>query len=148
MPAPSPSGPVSGAGAGATHAPVRLPVPGLFDTAAVGYAQVLTAGHLVFIAGQAGLDEHFEVVSAGFADQTRQALRNLGHALHAAGCDYDSVVAVTVYLTDITHLGSYAEIRREIMGEAAPTSTAVEVSALALPGLHIEITAIALRSTP
>ena len=47
----------------------------------------------------------------------------------------------------ITRAPGHDGARREIMGEAAPTSTAIEVSALALPGLHIEITAIALRST-
>lgn len=56
MPTPSPSSPVSGVGAGTKRTLVRLPVPELFDTASVGNAQVLTAGDLVFIAGQAGLD--------------------------------------------------------------------------------------------
>lgn len=117
---------------------VRPAVPGLFDTARLGYAQVLVAGDLVFVAGQAGLDERFEVVSGEFADQARLAFSNLGHALHAADCTYASVVALTVYLTDIGQMQTYADIRREVMGEAVPTSTLVEVSALALPGLHIE----------
>lgn len=114
---------------------VRPAVPGLFDTARLGYAQVLVAGDLVFVAGQAGLDERFEVVSGEFADQARLAFSNLGHALHAADCTYASVVALTVYLTDIGQMQTYADIRREVMGEAVPTSTLVEVSALALPGL-------------
>lgn len=123
-------------------------VSGLFDARQVGYAQCIRAGPLVFIAGQAGLDERFQIVSSEFTSQARQALTNVRLALEAAGCALADIAAMTIYLTDIQNLWIYADIVREVLGDVLATSTAVEVSALALPGLLIEVTVVAVRPEP
>jgi enamine deaminase RidA (YjgF/YER057c/UK114 family) len=54
-------------------------------------------------------------------------------------------VKLTVYLTDMSTLREYARIRNEfIVHQEPPASTALEVSALALPGMMIEVDAIAV----
>jgi 2-iminobutanoate/2-iminopropanoate deaminase len=121
-------------------------VPGLFDSRPLGYVQCVTAGNLVFVAGQAGLDEHLQVVSPEFAPQARQALVNLRMALEAAGATPADVTAITIYVTDIGDLRAFGAIRAEVMPEMQATSTAVEVTKLALPGMRVEITVMAVRS--
>ncbi|MGI8688975.1 MAG: RidA family protein [Thermomicrobiales bacterium] len=121
-------------------------VPGLFDSRPLGYVQCVTAGNFVFVAGQAGLDERLQIVSPEFAPQARQALMNVRHALEAAGAGPADVTAVTVYLTDMGNLRAFGAIRQEVMGEMQATSTAVEVSKLAIPGMLVEVTVMAVRS--
>ncbi len=119
--------------------------PGLFDSRPRGYAQCVTAGNLVFVAGQVGLDERAQVVSPEFGPQARLALENVRTALEAAGTDLAHITAMTVHLTDMRNLPAFAAAKREVMGDVLATSTAVEVSRLALPELLVEVTAIAVR---
>ena len=124
-----------------------IEVPELFDSRPLGYAQCITAGDLIFVAGQGGdVDEHLQLVSTEFAPQARQALANVRRALAAAGATPADVTATTVYLTDMAHLREFGAIKAEVLPELEATSTAVGVSRLALPGMLIEMTAIAVRS--
>jgi 2-iminobutanoate/2-iminopropanoate deaminase len=121
-------------------------VPGLFDARPLGFMQCVTAGSLVFVAGQAGLDERLQVVSPEFVPQARQALTNVKLALKAAGVKAADVTAMTVYLTDIGNLPAFSGVKREVLGDSLlATSTAVEVKALAVPGLVVEVTVMAVR---
>jgi enamine deaminase RidA (YjgF/YER057c/UK114 family) len=122
-------------------------VPGLFDSRPFGYVQCVTVGELVFVAGQGGLDERVQLVSSEFGPQARQALHNVGLALAAAGAGAADVTAVTIYLTDMANLRAFGAIRAEMMPEMQATSTAVEVTKLALPGMLVEVTVTAVRPT-
>ncbi len=103
------------------------------------------ASSIVFVAGHGPLDDDGGMVGAGdFDAQTRQVFRNLQTTLEAAGATFADVVKVTVYLTDITMLGRYGRIKREFMGDVHPTSTGLGVAGLGLPGMMIEIDAIAV----
>lgn len=121
-------------------------VRGLFDSRPRGYVQCATVGDLVFVAGQGGLDEYVQLVSPEFDLQARQALMNVRRALEAAGASPADVTAITVYLTDIGSLRAFGAIKAEVMPEMQATSTAVGVSQLAMPGLLVEITVMAVRS--
>lgn len=66
--------------------------------------------------------------------------------LEQAGAGFDAVVKLGVYLTDIGRLRDFGRIRDEfVVTSEPPASTAVEVSSLALPGMMIEVDAIAVR---
>ena len=64
--------------------------------------------------------------------------------LAAAGCAFDDVVKVTVYLTDVGDRTRINPVRQEVFGAVRPASTLVEVSALAIPGARLEVEAVAL----
>jgi enamine deaminase RidA (YjgF/YER057c/UK114 family) len=104
------------------------------------------AQSVVFLAGQGPVSPDGEVVGAGdFENQARLTFENLETVLEQAGASFDSVVKVTAYLTDMTKLRDYARVRNEFIDPAAPpASTALEVSSLALPGMMIEVEAIAV----
>jgi enamine deaminase RidA (YjgF/YER057c/UK114 family) len=115
-----------------------------------GYSQVVevSAGRLVFIAGQTALDSNGGVIGKDdFAAQAAQAFRNLGFALQASGCSATNLVKLTVFLTDMDNLAAYREARNRffasVMPPAAPAVTLVEVSKLYGADFMIEIEAIA-----
>jgi hypothetical protein len=60
------------------------------------------------------------------------------------GASFDAVVKLTAFLTDTGRLREYTLVRNELITGPPPASTVVEVSALALPGMMIEVEAIAV----
>jgi enamine deaminase RidA (YjgF/YER057c/UK114 family) len=101
---------------------------------------------LLFVAGQIPVDEHGTVVGEGdFEAQTRQTFENMSRVLVQAGMTFDNVVQVGVFMTDISQLRTYARVRDEFVNTAAPpASTALGVVAFALPGMLVEVNAIAV----
>jgi len=63
--------------------------------------------------------------------------------LEQAGASMESLVKLTVYLTDMGRLRDYGRIRGEVLPGPPPASTAIQVGSLALPGMMIEVDAIA-----
>ena len=115
-----------------------------------GYSQIVevTAGRIIFIAGQTAVDADGHVVGKyDFAAQADQVFRNLGIALQASGCTAANLVKLTVFLTDMGNLARYREARNRffesVTPPAAPAVTLVEVSKLYGPDFKIEIEAIA-----
>jgi 2-iminobutanoate/2-iminopropanoate deaminase len=104
------------------------------------------AESVVFLAGQGPVSPEGEVVGAGdFETQARLTFENLKTVLEQAGASFDAVAKVTVYLTDMGNLRDFARVRNEfIKTEQPPASTAIEVRSLALPGMMIEVDAIAV----
>ena len=119
-------------------------VPGLGDSARYGYEQCILSDKFVFVAGQTGIDENYNVVSDDFEPQCRKALSNVRLALEAAGSSMDDIVTMTVFLTRIAKdFKSCMEIRSEfIKPERVPASAAIGVSALAYPNLLVEFQVI------
>jgi reactive intermediate/imine deaminase len=110
-------------------------------------SQGIQIGNAVYTSGQVALDSDGNVVGEGdMKAQTRRALENVKNVLEAAGASMGDVVKVTVYVTDISRLGETHEVRAEFFPDPPPASTGIEVSALAFPGLLIEIEAIAIKS--
>jgi reactive intermediate/imine deaminase len=112
------------------------------------YAHVVTVppgGRLVFCAGAVALGPAGNVVAEGdIVGQTRQVMENLRLALDAAGATFDDVVKVTNYVIDVNDWRKVLPVRAEYLKEPYPASTFVEVSALMIPELLIEIEAVAV----
>jgi 2-iminobutanoate/2-iminopropanoate deaminase len=106
------------------------------------YSPVVVSGDLVFTAGQAPFDTDGKLVSDDVAEQARQALRNLGACLAAAGCGYEDVVKVNAYLTDLADFPAYNEVYREFFKAPYPARTTVQAG---LVGFKVEIEAVARK---
>jgi 2-iminobutanoate/2-iminopropanoate deaminase len=120
-------------------------VPGLLDSRQWGYAQVVVAGDLIFVSGQAGLDEQGNVVSLEFSEQARRTFQNIDTALGSVGASLADVVAMTAFITDWRYGRTLTKIRSELMGDSLPTDALVAVSQLAFPEMLVEIQSIAAR---
>ena len=108
-------------------------------------SQGFKVGNLVFVSGQAALDIEGNLVGVGdFDAQAAQAFENLRSVLVAAGSDLDKLIKVTIYLTDMAYFERIVALREQYFSPPWPADTLVEVSALALPELMIEIEGIAI----
>ena len=113
--------------------------------AALGpYSVAVKAGHVVFTAGQLGLDPSSgKFVEGGIEEQTRQALENIKAVLEAAGTKMSKVVKTTVFLLDMNDFGAMNGVYGEYFTKKFPARSAVQVARLPKDGL-VEIEAIAM----
>ena len=108
-------------------------------------SQAIRCGDLVFVSGQAAIDESGALVGVGdFDAQAEQTFVNLERVLAAAGSGLDRIVKVTIFLTDMSNFPKIVDLRGRWFREPYPADTIVEVRSLALPELEIEIEAIAV----
>jgi 2-iminobutanoate/2-iminopropanoate deaminase len=105
----------------------------------------LVAGPFLFISGQIGVvPASGNVAEGGVEAQTEQVLKNLADVLAAGELGMDDVVKTTVFLTRAEDFTAMNTIYRRHFEEPFPTRSTVVVSALARPGLVVEVEAIAL----
>jgi 2-iminobutanoate/2-iminopropanoate deaminase len=106
------------------------------------YTDAVIWGDTLFVSGVAPLDGAGRLVGEDAAAQTRQIFANMKLILDAAGAGFRDVLRVTVYLTDINDRRAINPVRQEYFGAVRPASTLIEVSALAIPGMKVEIEAV------
>jgi len=104
-------------------------------------------GDLVFTSGQAAITEQGEIVGLGdFDAQVEQTMKNVARVLELAGSSLKDIVKVNIYVTDMTNFPKVIELREKYFSYPWPADTIVEVTALAIPGLMIEVDATAVVS--
>jgi 2-iminobutanoate/2-iminopropanoate deaminase len=111
------------------------------------YTDAVRGGDLLFVSGVVPVDADGRLVGGDdVVAQARQVFENMREVLEAAGCGFQDVVKITIFLTDIDDRPKINPLRREIFGGTRPASTLVEVSRLAVPGAKVEIEAVALAA--
>jgi enamine deaminase RidA (YjgF/YER057c/UK114 family) len=101
-------------------------------------------GSLVLLSGQTGVDADGAVVHVDdFRAECRLLFGNLAEVMRQAGGSLEDIFMITVYLTDIGDLAAFTEVEREFFVTRLPARTAVGVTALAVPGLRVEVEATA-----
>ena len=106
------------------------------------YSPAVRAGNMLFIAGQVGRDANMQVV-VGKEAQLIQAFENLRLVLEEASANFDDVVEIVTYHTDMRDLPMVVKIKDRYFKNRYPTWTGVGVSSLSTPGLEFEIKATA-----
>jgi 2-iminobutanoate/2-iminopropanoate deaminase len=108
------------------------------------YSPAIRAGNLVFVSGQVPLDPATgQIVEGDIAAQTDQVMRNIGALLKAAGCGFDHVVRMTVFLADLNDFAAMNEVYGRYVGTPAPARATVQVARLPRD-VGVEIDAIAV----
>lgn len=108
------------------------------------YVRTVKAGPFVYVAGTTSLDSKGKVRGKDAAAQTRITMGKIASALRQAGAKMDHVTRLTIYCTDIrdgTAIGG--EIARWFK-KARCASALIGTTALAVPGLLVEIEATAV----
>jgi 2-iminobutanoate/2-iminopropanoate deaminase len=106
------------------------------------YNQAIVAGDLVFVAGQVGLAPGAAAIEGDVAQQTEQAMQNIGAILEAAGSSLENLVKTTVFLQRLDDFQAMNEVYAKHVGERAPARSTFEVAKLPA-GALVEIEAIA-----
>ena len=118
-------------------------------TKPAAYSQVVEVNgphRIIFIAGQTGVDAGGKVAQ-GFRAQAMQVFENIKTALNSVGGDFEHVVKITTYLTDIEqNADAYREVRASFFANKAtlPASTLLQITRLANPSYLIEVEAMAV----
>ncbi len=118
----------------------------LWKTDVFGFSHgILSEGKKVlFISGEAGIDKEVKVVE-GFESQCKLAFDSIDAVLKEAGASFHNVVKINGYLVDLQkNLTAYGTIAAQYFRGEYPAQTLVEVRGLALPGMQIEVEAIAV----
>jgi 2-iminobutanoate/2-iminopropanoate deaminase len=108
-------------------------------------AQGYRVGELLFVSGQAAIDENGQLVGVGHFDaQAEQVFANLERVLRAGGSCLANVIKVTIFLRDMSNFSKIVELRGRYFTPPYPADTIVEVTSLYSPDALIEIEAIAV----
>ena len=126
----------------------------LVETASgFGVAAGMVAGDTLYISGMAPVDVDLSIVGENLEEQTRFCFDAFGSVLREAGFAWSDVVKINAFVADEDPeaLGIYCGLLKEYLtthaGREAVAHTYVTVSALALPGVLIEIEGVAIRET-
>jgi 2-iminobutanoate/2-iminopropanoate deaminase len=112
---------------------------------AYAYSPAIRVGDLLLVSGQSSIDDGGNVVAPDdFEAQGHQVFENLARVLAAAGATLADIVKVTIFVTDMTQIGTIVALRRQYFQEPYPADSLVEVRALSRPELRLEIEAIAV----
>jgi enamine deaminase RidA (YjgF/YER057c/UK114 family) len=128
----------------------RINPAGLARPSGFSHAVSVTAGRMVFLAGQVGMDRDGKVVSGGVVAQFEQALANLLIALGAAGGLPGDLVSLTIYVVDLADYQAHAReigaVWRRLAGTEYPATAGVGVTRLWDPEALVELQGIAAVS--
>ena len=112
------------------------------------YTHVVSAsgGSIVFISGQIGMDAAGKIAGDTLEAQGAQVFENLKTCLASVGATFENVLKLTTYivnykLEDRAIIGGLRS--KYLPATNPPASTLVGVQALAVPGLLVEIEAVA-----
>jgi 2-iminobutanoate/2-iminopropanoate deaminase len=108
------------------------------------YSPAVAFGQLLFVAGQgANVPGTDGLAGSDIATQTEQTLQNVATILEAGGSSLQHVLRCNVYLVDMKDFAEMNVVYARMFGEHRPARTTVQVSALPVPGLRVEIDCIA-----
>jgi enamine deaminase RidA (YjgF/YER057c/UK114 family) len=121
---------------------------GLYDPTVNAYthvAVVAPGSRLVLISGQGGYTPDGPPTQP-FEEQARQVFKNIAIALESVGARVEDVVRLTILIVgyDKDRLAAYHAAQREAFGDHHPVGTLIPVTALAIPGMLIEVEATAV----
>ncbi|KFQ47102.1 Ribonuclease UK114, partial [Nestor notabilis] len=101
------------------------------------FSQAVLVDRTMYISGQIGIEPSTgQLVSGGVKEEAKQALKNMGEILKAAGCDYSSVVKTTVLMADMKDFNAINDIYKQLCFFIVFSQGAqVEIEAIAVQGL-------------
>ena len=108
------------------------------------YVRTIRSGPLIFVAGTTSLDAKGRVQGKDAAQQTAITMRKIEAALKSARAGLKNLTRLTIYVADIRDMGAVSAALAKALKGSIVVSTLVAISALAVPGLLVEIEATAV----
>ncbi len=108
------------------------------------YVRTIRSGPFVFVSGTTSLNAKGQVQGKTAAEQTTITMRKIEAGLKSAGARLADLTRTTIYVTDIRDMAAVSRALGKSLKGSVVTSTLVGVTALAVPGLLVEIEATAV----
>lgn len=125
------------------HPLVSYPKNQNTPTSHLPFSPCIVVGDLIFVSGQASVDDQGNIVADTFEGEFRRSVENLRRILEAAGSDLDHVVQTRNYVDKAEDLPLYNQLYREYFKAPYPTRTTITNC---LSGkIKFEIEAVAVR---
>lgn len=108
------------------------------------YVPAMAFERLVFVSGQGATDPATgRLAGPDIETQTEQVLRNVSTILGAAGSSLQHVLRCGVFIVDMREFQQMNVVYERMFAGHRPARTTVQAAALPVPGLRVEIDAIA-----
>ena len=103
----------------------------------------LGKGKLMHISGQVASDENGAVVGNTMTKQAEYVFKKIKSILNENGGSLNSLMSVTIFLTDLKHFDEFNAVRNRYLADVKPASTLLEISSLAIDSHLVEINGVA-----
>ena len=123
----------------------RVTSPTVPEPAPQTWSNCLSVANLIMVAGMTARNGAEIVGKDDVYGQSKAIFTKIRDLLVSDSARMDDVVKLVIYVTDISRREEVWRARREFFTGDFPVSTLVEVSALAMPELLVEIEAVAIR---
>jgi len=108
------------------------------------YARTIRSGPFVFVPGTTSLNSKGRVHGKVAAEQTLVTMKKIDAGLRSAGPTLKDLTRLTIFVTDSRDMGAVSKALGKALKGSVVSSTLVAVSALAVPGLLVEIESTAV----
>jgi len=114
-------------------------------------SQGLKVGNFVYVSGQTATEDGRVQGEGDIGVQTRLTFENIRRILRAGGAEMKHVVKLNTYYVydgEEADIGDYfrtmLDVRKEFLEPPGPVGSAVRIHGLSIPGLLIEVDAVAI----
>jgi enamine deaminase RidA (YjgF/YER057c/UK114 family) len=108
------------------------------------YVRAVKSGPFVFVSGTTSLDAKGRIQGRTASEQTQFSMRKIEASLKSAGARLADLTRLTIFVTDIRYMGEVSRALGKALKGSVVSATLVAVSALAVPGLLVEIESTAV----
>lgn len=95
------------------------------------YSQAIKVNNTVYISGQIPLlPDTMEVLEGSVEEQIHQVFKNLQAIIEAAGGNFENVVKLNIFLTDLSNFPTVNQVMSQYFSEPYPARAAIGVKEL------------------
>ncbi|MBP9912890.1 MAG: RidA family protein, partial [Opitutaceae bacterium] len=105
--------------------PIQYPRNANTPVSHLPFSPATRVGDLIFVSGQASVDEKGAIVQDTFEGEFRRSLENLRKVLESCGSDLQHVVQTRNYVRDPANVARYNELYREYFTAPYPARTTI-----------------------
>jgi 2-iminobutanoate/2-iminopropanoate deaminase len=95
------------------------------DGQTANFSPAVRAGDLLFVSGQASVDEYGQVVSGTFAEELDRSMGNIARVLALHGATTSQVVKVSAYLANPADVPEFNALYRNYFSPPLPARTTI-----------------------